>query len=124
MVTALDGAPIYSLNENQLFQPASNAKLFTTAAALALIGPDYRFKTQVVASGDLDKRGVLHGDLKLVGGGDPSFGTQDLPSPQPHQSHCSASAAGHAIADIEQTSPTRSYAYGLREAHHGQRHRR
>jgi D-alanyl-D-alanine carboxypeptidase/D-alanyl-D-alanine-endopeptidase (penicillin-binding protein 4) len=54
---------------------ASNMKLFTTATALAWLGPDSRIETSVVADGPIDRYGVLHGSLYLVGGGDPALGT-------------------------------------------------
>ncbi len=69
-VVGLDGTPIYSMNEGQYFQPASNAKLFTTTAALALLGPNTTFETRVVARGVLSDAGALAGDVVLVGGGD------------------------------------------------------
>ena len=77
-VSAMDGTPLYGFNEGQFFRPASNAKLFTTAAAMALLGPDKTFTTQIF--GQLDSAtGTLEGDLVLFGGGDPSFGSNDLP---------------------------------------------
>jgi serine-type D-Ala-D-Ala carboxypeptidase/endopeptidase (penicillin-binding protein 4) len=64
---------VYSRNAYQLFIPASNAKLLTTAAALKKLGPDYRRSTTIVQDG------ANH--LRLIGQGDPSFGdpqAQDL----------------------------------------------
>jgi D-alanyl-D-alanine carboxypeptidase/D-alanyl-D-alanine-endopeptidase (penicillin-binding protein 4) len=69
-VTTLDGAVLYSLNEGKLFQPASNAKLFTTAAALALLGPDQRFTTRVQYELAGYKSSTIGGDVVIVGTGD------------------------------------------------------
>jgi serine-type D-Ala-D-Ala carboxypeptidase/endopeptidase (penicillin-binding protein 4) len=54
---------------------ASNTKLFTTSTALARLGPESRITTLLESDGTLDREGVLHGDLYLVGGGDPALGT-------------------------------------------------
>jgi D-alanyl-D-alanine carboxypeptidase/D-alanyl-D-alanine-endopeptidase (penicillin-binding protein 4) len=54
---------------------ASNTKLFTTAAALSLLGPETRIPTKVMTDGTVDADGVLHGSLYLQGGGDPTLGT-------------------------------------------------
>lgn len=54
---------------------ASNTKLFTTAAAIARLGPTARIPTKLFANGAIDARGTLHGDLFLQGGGDPTLGT-------------------------------------------------
>jgi D-alanyl-D-alanine carboxypeptidase/D-alanyl-D-alanine-endopeptidase (penicillin-binding protein 4) len=84
-VAGMDGAPIYSLNEGQLFQPASTAKLFTTAAGIALLGPEKTFETRVVARGAMSQDGVLNGDLELVGGGDANLSGRVLPYVAPGQ---------------------------------------
>jgi serine-type D-Ala-D-Ala carboxypeptidase/endopeptidase (penicillin-binding protein 4) len=72
-VIASDGSSIYKLNDGQSFEPASNAKLFTTATAFAVFSPESRFKTNVVARGTLDPDGTLHGDIVIEGSGDPSI---------------------------------------------------
>ncbi|HZE22467.1 MAG TPA: D-alanyl-D-alanine carboxypeptidase/D-alanyl-D-alanine-endopeptidase, partial [Blattabacteriaceae bacterium] len=73
------GKALYSQNSDQLFLPASNAKLFTTAAALAIAGPDYRFHTTVEAEGKIDDNGRLLGDLVIFGRGDPNISGRVLP---------------------------------------------
>jgi D-alanyl-D-alanine carboxypeptidase/D-alanyl-D-alanine-endopeptidase (penicillin-binding protein 4) len=73
------GQTLYAQDADKLFTPASNTKLFTTAAALALIGPDYKFRTTIETTGTLDRYGRLNGDLVLVGHGDPNLSGRELP---------------------------------------------
>ena len=86
-VIGMDGAPIYSLNEGQLFQPASNAKLFTTAAAMALLGEKATYQTKILARGVFADGGKLTGHLVLVGNGDANLSGRVLPyvAPVPGQ---------------------------------------
>ncbi|MGH9401768.1 MAG: D-alanyl-D-alanine carboxypeptidase/D-alanyl-D-alanine endopeptidase [Terriglobia bacterium] len=65
--------PVYELNAQELFTPASTTKLVTEGAALALLGPDYRFHTRVYRTGPVDSGGTLRGDLVLVASGDPNL---------------------------------------------------
>lgn len=66
------GEFLYKKEENKLFIPASNIKLFTTAAALYLLGPDYKYSTNIFIKGTI-KNGVLKGDLIIKGSGDPTI---------------------------------------------------
>ena len=79
-VVSLDsGKTIYARNADKLFTPASNTKLFTTAAAFALLGPGFRFHTTVETSGTIDKHGRLDSDLVIMGRGDPNLSGRTLP---------------------------------------------
>lgn len=66
---------VSSYNENQAFVPASTTKLLTTDTALSLLGPKFKWITQLEYSGEIDADGTLNGNLYLVGSGDPSLGT-------------------------------------------------
>jgi D-alanyl-D-alanine carboxypeptidase/D-alanyl-D-alanine-endopeptidase (penicillin-binding protein 4) len=73
------GETLYELNADKYFVPASNMKLFTTALALAKLGPDYRFHTTLETHGTVSPQGVLTGDLFLVGRGDPNLSNRKFP---------------------------------------------
>jgi D-alanyl-D-alanine carboxypeptidase/D-alanyl-D-alanine-endopeptidase (penicillin-binding protein 4) len=73
------GQTLYSLDADHFFTPASNAKLITTALALARLGPDYRFRTTLESDGTLGADGKLSGDLILVGRGDPDLSNRVFP---------------------------------------------
>jgi serine-type D-Ala-D-Ala carboxypeptidase/endopeptidase (penicillin-binding protein 4) len=83
MVTNLDGGLIYGLNQGQLFQPASNTKLFTTAAAIALLGPNQKFTTRVEYGSAGAKTKTVEGDLVIVGAGDANLSDRELPYQSP-----------------------------------------
>ncbi len=71
------GEVVAQYHPDKALRPASNQKLITTATALELYGPDYRFKTKLVYTGTLDTvNHVLHGDILIVGGGDPTLGSK------------------------------------------------
>lgn len=59
------GAWVFRENAQKLLMPASNTKLFTSAAALEMLGPDHRYSTALTFTGS---------DLVVTGGGDPVLG--------------------------------------------------
>jgi PBP4 family serine-type D-alanyl-D-alanine carboxypeptidase len=64
--------PVYALNSEELFTPASTTKLLTMGTTLELLGPDYRYHTPVYRTGPV-RNGTLEGNLVLVGSGDPNL---------------------------------------------------
>ena len=73
-VYSLDtGKVVFTVNSQRLFTPGSTTKLFTEGTALYLLGADYRFHTPLYRTGKIDGKGTLHGDLIMVGSGDPNL---------------------------------------------------
>jgi D-alanyl-D-alanine carboxypeptidase/D-alanyl-D-alanine-endopeptidase (penicillin-binding protein 4) len=67
------GEVLYTRNAERSFVPASNTKLYTTAAALDLLGPAYRYRTELYIDGPIVD-GILDGNVIVRGSGDPVIG--------------------------------------------------
>ena len=76
MVQDRDGRVLASYQPDRKMVPASNMKLVTTGAALHALGADYRFETRIGYTGEI-REGTLHGDVYIIGGGDPTIGVKD-----------------------------------------------
>ena len=83
VVDVESGKLLASYEPERSLSPASNLKVLTTASALALLGPDYRFQTQLEYDGALSAEGQLAGNLYLTGYGDPTLGSPLLEGATP-----------------------------------------
>lgn len=82
LAVTCDGDTLAEFSSLRKMPPASNLKLITTGVALSALGPDFRFKTKIGYSGEIAD-GTLHGDLYIIGQGDPTIASEDsfaLPS--------------------------------------------
>ncbi len=69
------GKQVYNYDAHRSLTPASLTKIFTTSVAFNLLGDSFRFKTVLSYSGTIDNAGTLHGNLYIIGGGDPMLGS-------------------------------------------------
>lgn len=72
-----DDQRLFQKNENHLFVPASSLKIITGAAALHILGVDYRFTTKLFTDGKIKKH-EIKGNLYIKGSGDPELSIQSL----------------------------------------------
>ena len=70
------GSTLAEVNGGKMLVPASNMKLISTGVALHSLGPDYKYHTSIQYDGAI-KNGTLHGNLYIVGEGDPTLGSKD-----------------------------------------------
>ena len=83
MVTDLQGHVLAAREPDRRMVPASNLKLVTTGTALHALGADFKFGTDIGYTGTIDEDGTLHGDVYIVGGGDPTIGVVDTVAVKP-----------------------------------------
>ncbi|MBO4557422.1 MAG: D-alanyl-D-alanine carboxypeptidase/D-alanyl-D-alanine-endopeptidase [Bacteroidales bacterium] len=77
-ILAVDGRgrTVAQWNPDLPLLSASTMKTVTTGAALTALGTDFRFETKIAVAGRVDEDGILHGDLYIIGGGDPTLGSK------------------------------------------------
>jgi D-alanyl-D-alanine carboxypeptidase/D-alanyl-D-alanine-endopeptidase (penicillin-binding protein 4) len=76
IVSLTRGDTLFSQNADDMMQPASTMKMYTSAVALDHFGPDYTFRTPALRDGQIGPDGTLAGNLYLRGSGDPSLSSR------------------------------------------------
>ena len=106
------GKTIYAKNEKAGLNAASNVKIATEAASLALLGPEFRWKTTLLGAippegGKAISAGELRGDLYVKTSGDPTFSAQDLAHSRPiwRRWACTRYAAVKPLTPARSTAP-------------------
>ena len=82
MVQNMEGHVVARREAGRRMVPASNMKLITTGSALYALGADFRFETGIGITGTVED-GTLHGDVYIMGGGDPTIGVADTVAVKP-----------------------------------------
>lgn len=72
------GQVLLNKNSSLSMTPASCMKIVSTGAALHILGPDYRFDTDLEYTGQIEEEGILNGHLYIRGGGDPCLGSDRI----------------------------------------------
>ena len=72
-----EGNTIARWNSDMRLSTASTMKLVSTGLGLLALGPGYRYETSLALTGEADADGTLHGDIYIIGGGDPTLGSAD-----------------------------------------------
>lgn len=79
------GKVLIDESSDKSLNPSSSIKIFTTAAALHILGPKAHFVTTLEYDGTIDEQGALHGNVYIRGGGDPCLGSERTTSANPWQ---------------------------------------
>jgi len=85
-LTVLDGKtgqPIFTNNASIGLPTASTMKVITSITAMDILGPDYTYQTKLAYTGEIDSLGVLHGDIIVIGSGDPTLGSDRYAATKP-----------------------------------------
>ncbi|SMC82227.1 D-alanyl-D-alanine carboxypeptidase/D-alanyl-D-alanine endopeptidase [Pedobacter nyackensis] len=75
VLDANTGKPLFTHNEQVGLATASTLKVITAATAFSMLGSDFQFQTTLAYTGNITADGILKGDLVIIGGGDPTLGS-------------------------------------------------
>jgi len=103
------GETLYELRPKNSAVTASTMKVITTATALEMFGPDFRFETKLEIDGETGKDSTLNGNLYIRGGGDPTLGSDKMGDKNFLTKWINAVKKQVSIISMEKLLPTRAF---------------